>query len=100
MSFNDHLDRLDEAVESHLSDGTCRYETSGGTVIEDVPYILDRDFEAQDNDEVALRVTTISVRSSRVSSSEFGDVITAGGRAWKVQEILEDDGQWRRLYVT
>lgn len=100
MSFNDHLDRLDEAVESHLSDGTCRYETSGGTVIENVPYILDRDFEAQDADQVALRVTTISVRPSRVSSSAFGDTITAAGHVWKVQEILEDDGQWRRLYVT
>jgi len=100
MSFGDQLDRLDAAVESHLSDGACRYVTAGGTVIDNVPYLLDRDFEVQEDDQVALRVTTISVRVSRVSKSGRGDTITAAGRTWNVQQTLEDDGSWRRLYVT
>lgn len=62
--------------------------------------ILDRNFEAHDDDQVALRITTVSVRVAEVPSSSRGDQIDIAGRTWAVQEILEDDGHIRRLYVT
>lgn len=101
--FADHLDRLDEAVMTHLGDGTCTYRGTGqgsGFVAEGIAYILDRDFEAQNDDQVAFRVTTVSVLVSDVPSSTQGDQIETPARTWQVQQILEDDGSWRRLYVT
>lgn len=99
MAFADHLDRLDGAVMTHLGDGPCTYQ-GAGFVASGIEHILERDFEAQDDDQVAMRVTTISVRLSDVVTSRQGDTLVTPARTWTVQQILEDDGHMRRLYVT
>lgn len=97
--FSDHLDRLDEAVMTHLGDGRCDY-LGRGFIAEGIDHILDRDFEVQDENQVARYVTTISVLVSAVAKSRQGDTVATPDRQWKVQEILEDDGRWRRLWVS
>nr|WP_175488809.1 hypothetical protein [Halomonas muralis] len=84
---------------THLGDGPCTYQ-GAGLVASGIEHILERDFEAQDDDQVAMRVTTISVRVSDVTTSRQGDTIATPSRTWTVQQILEDDGHIRRLYVT
>lgn len=73
---------------------------TGSTTASQVPVILDRDFEVMDEDQVAMRVITISVQVSDVASSRQGDTVTLGARTWTVQQILEDDGFIRRLWVS
>lgn len=97
--FADHLDRLDEAVMTHLGDGHCDYHGRGFTAV-GIDYILDRDFDVQDENQVARYDTTISVLVSAVATSRQGDTIATPDRQWTVQELLEDDGRWRRLWVS
>ena len=99
MSFADLNHRLSEAVMTHLHDGDCQYQGSGVTHT-DVRYALDVDFEVYDQDQVAMRVTTISVQISQVPSSKQGDQIITPSRTWTVQQTLEDDGYLRRLWVS
>ncbi|MDT8895477.1 hypothetical protein RSO41_12505 [Halomonas sp. I1] len=99
MSFQDHIDRLDEAVMTHLSDGTCDYQGSVSSA-QGVPHILEHDFEVQDDDQVAMHVTTVSVWVSDVATSRQGDKIITPSRTWTAQQILEDDGHMRRLWVS
>lgn len=83
---------------SHLADGTCTYR--GATLTEDIAYILEHDFEVYDDDQVAMRVTTVSVWSSEIGKTSMGDTIETPDRTWRVQQILEDDGHVRRLWVS
>lgn len=99
MSFADHANRLDEAVMQHLGDGTCTY-TGAGFVAKDIGHILDRSHEVYDENQLAQRVTAISVMVADVPTSRQGDTITTASRTWTVQQVLEDDGYLRRLYVT
>lgn len=99
MSFSDHADRLDEAVMRHLGDGPCTYQGSG-FVAQGAPHILDRDWEVYDENQVAMRVTTVSVWASSVPESRQGDQVITADRTWTVQQILEDDGYMRRLWVS
>ncbi|SHK53786.1 head-tail joining protein [Halomonas caseinilytica] len=99
MSFQDHLDRLDEAVMTHLSDGTCDYQGSASSAT-GIPYMLDHDFEVDDENQVPMHVTTVSVQVSDVATSRQGDQIVTPSRTWDVQQILEDDGHMRRLWVS
>ncbi|MES3674606.1 hypothetical protein QC589_01480 [Halomonas elongata] len=99
MSFQDHLDRLDEAVMTHLSDGTCDYQGSSSSA-SGVRYMLDHDFEVYDENQVAMHVTTVSVHVNDVATSRQGDQIVTPSRSWTVQQILEDDGHLRRLWVS
>lgn len=62
--------------------------------------VVDKGFEVYDQDQVAMRVTTISVRVADVATSRQGDTIALPGRTWTVQQILEDDGYERRLWVS
>lgn len=73
---------------------------TGSATASQIPVILDRDFEVMDEDQVAMRVTTISVQVSLVATSRQGDSIALPGRTWTVQQILEDDGHIRRLWVS
>ncbi|MGE4534658.1 head-tail joining protein [Halomonas sp.] len=98
MSFSNLSDRLTRAVMGHLQDDLADY--TGATMASQVPVILDRDFEVMDEDQVAMRVTTISVQVIDVATSRQGDSIHLGGRTWTVQQILEDDGFIRRLWVS
>lgn len=99
MPFDDYADRLNEAVMSYLGDGIGTYRGSGFTVME-ARYILDRDFEVYDEDQVAMRVTSLTVEVTAVPSSRQGDSLTTADQTWTVQQILNDDGQLRRLWVT
>lgn len=99
MSFSDHSRRLDDAVMIHLGDGLCTYQARAG-VIPGATHMLDRDFEVYGEDQVAMRVTTISVRCTEVTKSAQGDRVVTPSRAWTVQQVLEDDGHWRRLWVS
>ncbi|WP_278369512.1 head-tail joining protein [Vreelandella titanicae] len=62
--------------------------------------VLDRGYEVYDQDQVAMHVTTISVLVADVATSRQGDTIAVPGRTWTVQQILEDDGFERRLWVS
>ncbi|MED5558304.1 MAG: hypothetical protein VYB70_08995 [Pseudomonadota bacterium] len=62
--------------------------------------VLDRGYEVYDQDQVAMHVTTISVLVTDVATSRQGDTIALPGRTWTVQQILEDDGFERRLWVS
>lgn len=99
MAFADHSRRLDEAVMSHLGDGPCSYQGADGA-LPGVSHILDLDFEVMDEDQVAMRVTTVSVRVLDVARSRQGDKVVTPARTWTVQQILEDDGHIRRLWVS
>ncbi|CAM9358905.1 unnamed protein product [Ectocarpus sp. 12 AP-2014] len=98
--FGDHLGRLNEAVIAHLSDGLCAYTLISGAQLLDVPYQLDLDYEVYDQDQLARRVRSILVPVERVPGSSQGDQIVTLNRTWMVEEILEDDGYWRRLWVS
>jgi hypothetical protein len=100
MSFGDHLNRLNEAVVNHLTDGLCTYQPKGGAALVEIPYQLDLSHEVYDQDQVAMRVATILVPVERVPSSGQGDTIALSNRTWTVQQTLEDDGYWRRLWVS
>lgn len=99
MSFADLTGRLDEAVMQHLGDGLCTYQ-GAAFIAQDIDHILDRDHEVYGEDQVAMRVTSISVLVSDVPTSRQGDTIATAARTWNVQQVLEDDGHLRRLYVT
>ena len=62
--------------------------------------IKDDSFEVYDQDQVSMRVTTISVQCTDVPTSRQGDRIVSPSRTWTVQETLEDDGHVRRLWVS
>ncbi|WP_447956506.1 head-tail joining protein [Vreelandella sp. EE7] len=62
--------------------------------------VLDTGYEVYDQDQVAMRVTTISVLVADVATSRQGDTIALPGRTWTVQQTLEDDGFERRLWVS
>lgn len=62
--------------------------------------IKDDSFEVYDQDQIAMRVTTISVQSADVPTSRQGDRIATPSRTWTVQETLDDDGHVRRLWVS
>lgn len=62
--------------------------------------IKDDSFEVYDQEQVAMRVTTFSVQVADVATSRQGDMIMLPNRTWKVQQILEDDGRVRRLWVS
>lgn len=98
--FGDHLSRLNEAVITHLSDGLCTYSRATGGSVLGVPYQLDLSYEVYDQDQVAMRVATILVPVEHVETSKQGDTITLTSRTWTVQQNLEDDGAWRRLWVS
>ena len=100
MSFGDHLNRLNEAVVNHLTDGLCTYQPRGGAALVEIPYQLDLSHEVYDQDQVAMRVATILLPVERVPESRQGDTVAVPGRTWRVQQVLEDDGQWRRVWVS
>lgn len=63
--------------------------------------VIDRDWQVYDKDQLPMRVTTISVMIADVPESRQGDQIdVASDRVWTVQEVLEDDGHERRLWVS
>lgn len=98
--FDQYASRLNEAAMQHLSDGQATYTPSSGPALLEVPYQLDLSHEVYDQDQVAMRVATILLPVERVPESRQGDTIALPGRTWRVQQVLEDDGQWRRVWVS
>lgn len=99
--FDQHAHRLNRAVVDHLCDGLCTYHPAApGGMVTGIPYQLDLSFEVYDQDQVAMRVATVLVPVDRVAASRQGDRIELPERTWTVQQIIEDDGQWRRLWVS
>lgn len=100
MSFADHLSRMDAAIVTHLTDGQGVYH-EGATVLPNIPYLIDRDYQIYDDNQLPQVVTSLSIPSSTVIKSRAGDRFTAAdGKVWKIHQTLEDDGHWRRLYVS
>lgn len=98
--FDQYANRLNEAVVKHLTDGLCTYTPASGPALLAVPYQLDLSHEVYDQDQVAMRVATILLPVERVPESRQGDTVAVPGRTWRVQQVLEDDGQWRRVWVS
>lgn len=92
--------RANRVFMERLSDGLCTYQPASGPALLEVPYQLDIGFEVYDTDQVAMRVPTILVPVERVPTSPQGDQIVLPERTYTVQQIIEDDGQWRRLWVS
>lgn len=65
-----------------------------------IDVILEQGFEVYDEDQVAMRVTTISVLVDDIANSRQGDQVVMLNRTWTVQQPLEDDGHVRRLWVS
>jgi hypothetical protein len=99
MAFGDHLSRMDAAIINHLRDGDGTY-IAGASTLTDVPYLLDRDYQTYDENQLPQIITTISIPSSTIERSRSSDRFIANGKEWKVHQTLEDDGHWRRLYVS
>jgi len=99
MSFNDHMAALDGAVMTHLGDGLCDYQGAAVTA-NGIEHILDESFEVYDENQIPMRVRTISVLVADVPESRSQDVIELPDRSWTVQQVLEDDGHIRRLWVS
>lgn len=77
------------------------YQITGGAVLLGKLVVLDRNWEPySDDQQLAGRINTISVMVADVPSSKQGDTIQAPGKTWIVEEVLEDDGHVRRLWVT
>ena len=107
MAFGDHLSRMDAAIVTHLTDGKGEYISgpaseyiAGSSSIPDVPYLLDRDYQIYDDNQLPQVITTISIPSNAIERSRAGDRFIVGGKEWKIHQTLEDDGHWRRLYVS
>lgn len=100
MAFFDQFEsRLNDAIAQHLGDGVCDY--SGVSEALGVVFIHERGFEQYQNDgSLANFNDTIEVRSCDVPESRMGDTIVTPERTWHVEQILADDGYWRRLFVT
>ena len=99
MGFSDHMASLDLAVMTHLGDGLCDYQGADVTA-SGIEHIFDEAFEVYDENQIPMRVRTISVLVADVSESKSQDTIVLPGRTWTVQQILEDDGHIRRLWVS
>lgn len=99
--FGDHINRLDEAVMQHLSDGTCTYQGTATNGVE-VPYMLERDVQLYDDEGPARIATTIEVQVSAIGDgrSRQGDRVITPSRTWTVQQVIKDDGHWRTMEVT
>lgn len=72
----------------------------GAVTAPDIMVVLERDFEVYDDNQIAMRVITISVLIADVAESRQGDTIATNGRTWTVQQVLTDDGHVRRLWVS
>jgi hypothetical protein len=96
----DLMGQLDSAVSEHLKDGDGVYRPQSGVQMEHVPFFLDRDYQTYDENQLPQIVSTISIPSSTIAKSRTGDVFITSGREWKIHQTLEDDGNWRRLYVS
>lgn len=88
------------AFRAFGADELATYSYGAGGSVPNVRAVLDRDIEIYDEDQLPLRVTTISVPVKAVPKSQRGDSIVMDGRTWHVNRILDDDGYHRVIEVT
>ncbi|XKE45749.1 hypothetical protein LG302_00990 [Halomonas organivorans] len=94
-------DEVREGLPDIYADAGDPADYQGAEVTaEGIQVVIDRDWEVYDQDQVAMRVTTISVLVTDVPTSKQGDQIVLPSRTWTVQQILEDDAHERRLWVS
>lgn len=93
-------DVLDDLPSIYADAGDLVDYQGSGFTVNDVLAIKDNGFEVYDQDQVAMRVTTFSLQAVDVPTSRQGDQIITPSRTWTVQQILEDDGFERRLWVS
>lgn len=96
--FGRALDRLHRVGMSRLADSVGDY--AGASTATGIELMIDRSHEVYDEDQVAMRITAVSVQVADVPTSRQGDTIATVGRVWTVQQVLEDDGHLRRLWVS
>lgn len=100
MGFRDLNDRLNEAVISHLSDGTAIYHTVGGETRQNVPYELDLSYQVYaEGEDLPQSIKTVEVPVSVVPKFKMGDRIEFDGKRWELLQVVEDDGAFRRLEI-
>lgn len=92
--------RANRVFMDRLSDGLATYTPATGTAILNVPYQLDLEYEVYDQDQLARRVRTVLLPVEHVPATAEGDQIVTPPRTWRVETILEDDGYWRRVWVS
>lgn len=98
--FGDHLNRLNEAVINHLSDGLCTYHPGAGGDVTGVPYQLNLSYETFDEQDFTVRVTALTVPKGQVGDVDRRDEFTVGERRWRYGRLLEDDGAFVTIEVT
>lgn len=77
------------------------YQLEAGVLIPGIWVILDRDWEAYgDDQQLAGRITTISVMTADVALSNQGHKVITPAKVWTVEEVVSDDGHIRRLWVS
>lgn len=92
--------RANRVFMDRLSDGNATYTPTSGPALLAVPYQLDLSFEMYDPEGMARRVTTILLPVALVPHSALGDQVVTPARTYHVEQVIEDDGDWRRVWVT
>lgn len=96
--FGRALARLHRLGHARTADVQGDY--TGASTAPGIDLHFDSSYVVYDENGLAQRVTAISVLVVDVPESRQGDRIALPGRTWEVQQILEDDGHVRRLYVS
>lgn len=101
MSVFDDEVRSDMASIFEDAGFVADYRSEVGVLIPEIWVLLDRDWESySDDQQLAGRITTICVMVADVAQTSQGDTILCPGKTWLVEQIVEDDGHIRRLWVT
>ncbi|RUR51415.1 head-tail joining protein [Vreelandella populi] len=98
---------FDDEVRSDITDifydagFVADYRSQAGVLISGVWVVIDRDWESySDDQQLAGRITTISVMTTDIARSDQGDTVITPAKTWTVEEVVADDGHIRRLWVT
>lgn len=120
------MSRFDDEVSADLpsifadAGDMADYEHQGAVTASQIRVVLDRDYEVYDENQVPMHVATISVMVKDVPRSQQGDEVVLPADSWltarywdnpdfwaqapkqrrRVQQVLEDDGFIRRLWVS
>ena len=102
-SFDQYAHRLTEAVMKHLADADdATYTPTTGTPTT-VTVILDRDVERT---VAGMQGATMEPRTeltgytSELGAGRHGDVVTIGGKGWRLAQKASDDGYLVTWVVT
>lgn len=99
------MSRFDDEVSVDLrgiyADAGDLADYLGASTASGILAVIDRAWQVEDQDQLSMPITTISVMVADVPKSRQGDqVAMTSGETWTVQQVLEDDGHERRLWVS